>query len=135
MIIADYIMLMHKRASVNHEATGKEIAYKLLTTGLPGLPVVNENMEISGIITAFDLLGNIREGKEMDKITAGQIMSKKPITAGIETTVEELIEIMLENNFTMIPIVKDNKIAGIVDRRSLLEAYVEPSLQRYFKQK
>ena len=134
MIIAKYIMLMHRRASLRPDATGREIAYRLMSTGLPGLPVVNKDMEIIGIVTEFDLLGNIREGAELDKITAEKIMSKEPQTADLETSSEKLIEMMLENNFTMIPITSDKRLIGIVDRSSLMEAYVEPALDRYLEE-
>jgi CBS domain-containing protein len=134
MIIADYIMLTHKRASIRLDTTGKEIAFKLMSTGLPGLPVVNENMEINGIVTAFDLLGALREGMDLDEFNAERIMSKEPKTAGIETSAEELIEMMLENNFTMIPIIKDKKLVGIVDRATLMDAYIEPALKQYIKE-
>jgi CBS domain-containing protein len=131
MIIAKYIMYRHMRTSIGPDETGKEIVYRLMTTGFPGLPVVNENKEIMGIVTEFDILGNIREGKNLDEITAGQIMSKEPITAGIETPVEYLIEMMLENNCTIIPIVKDKKLVGVVDRHSIIDVFVEPLHDRY----
>ena len=134
MIIADYIMLTPKRASIRLNTTGKEIAFKLMSTGLPGLPVVNENMEINGIVTAFDLLGALREGMDLDEFNAERIMSKEPKTAAIETSAEELIEMMLENNFTMIPIIKDKKLVGIVDRATLMDAYIEPALKQYTKE-
>ena len=131
MIIAKYIMFRHRRTFISPDTTGKEIVYRFMATGLPGLPVVNENMEIMGIVTEFDILGNIREGKKLDEITAGQIMSKEPISTGIETPVEYLIEMMLENNLTIIPVVKDGKLAGVVDRRSIVDVFVEPLLNRY----
>jgi len=134
MIIADYIMLTHKRASVRSDTTGKEIAFKLMSTGLPGLPVINDDTEVIGIVTAFDLLGALREGMNLEEFNAARIMSKEPITAGIETRAEDLIEMMLENNFTMLPIIKDKRLVGIVDRTSLMEAYIEPALKRYVKE-
>jgi CBS domain-containing protein len=58
-------------------------------------------------------------------------MSKEPITAGIETPVEYLIEMMLENNCSIIPIVKDKKLVGVVDRHSIIDVFVEPLHDRY----
>jgi len=125
MLFAKYIMLTHRKTFVKPDATGKEIAYKLISTRLPGLTVIDENMEVIGIVTEFDLLGNIREGLELNKITAEKIMSKNPQIADPGTTAEKLMEIMLEKNFTIIPIVQDNKLVGIVDRTLLIETYVE----------
>lgn len=138
MINAKHIMLMHRRVAVRPDATGREIAYGFMSTGLPGLPVINEDMEVIGIVTEFDLLGALREGIKLDEFTAKKIMSKKPITADTETPAEKLIEMMLENNFTVIPIVRDKKLVGVVDRFSIMDAYVEPKgfpgFYRYFEE-
>jgi CBS domain-containing protein len=124
-------MLMHRRGSLSVKATGREIAYGFMAAGLPGLPVVNRDMEVIGIVTEFDLLGAIKEGMNVDEITADRIMSKKPMTTGMETTAEQLIEMMLENNFTIIPVVKKKKLVGIVDRFSVMDAYFEPGFYRH----
>jgi hypothetical protein len=51
MIRAKYIMC--KRAAVKQSESGKEVVFKMMGTGCPGLPVVNDEMETVGIITAF----------------------------------------------------------------------------------
>lgn len=126
MVRAKHIMLMHSRVAVRPDSTGREIAYRLMSTGLPGLPVVNEDMEIVGIVTEFDILGALREGMKVDEITAKRIMSKEPVTADMETSAGELIEMMLENNFTIIPVVRNKKLVGVVDRFSVMDVYMEP---------
>lgn len=133
MILAKDIMLMHTRVSVKSDSKGREIAYGFISTGLPGLPVVNEDMEVIGIVTEFNLLGAIREGLNLDEITAKRIMSKEPISADSETPAERLIEMMLENNFTVIPIVRDKKLEGVVDRSSVMDAYLSPSFYKYLR--
>lgn len=139
MNIAKYIMLMgctrslSKNYGIEPDTKGRDIAHKLISSRLPGLPIVNnkEKNEVVGIITEFNLLGALREGMDADQFTADRIMSKEPVTAGLDTPAEELIEIMLEENFTMIPITKNNRLVGIVDRCSLMELYMTSSLERY----
>lgn len=129
MVRAKY--LMRKMSSIQETAGGREIIFKLMSTGFPGLPVVNENREIVGVVTEFDLIRAIQTGKEPDSMTAGDIMSKKLITAGLDTPQEELINIMLENNFTIVPIVKDNRLVGIVSRLDIIDAYVDPDCYKW----
>ncbi|MBI5634549.1 MAG: CBS domain-containing protein [Nitrospirae bacterium] len=137
MIPAKYLMIAHKRVALGSNSNGKEVIYRLMAAGLPGLPVVNEEMEVIGIVTTFDLLGVIREGLNLAEITAAKIMSKAPVTADPETTSDKLIEMMLENNFTVIPIVKDKRLVGVVDRFSIMDAHIEPrvypGVNRYFE--
>jgi len=38
---------------------------------------------------------------------------------------------MLENNFNIVPIVKDNKLAGIVSSLDIIDAYVDPDCYKW----
>ncbi len=61
------------------------------------------------------------------------IGSKEGISADITTPAEELMEMMLERNFSMVPITKNNKLPGIVDICSLVELRMTPVAERYFR--
>jgi CBS-domain-containing membrane protein len=97
----------------------REVFFKMLATGCPGLPVINDKMELTGVITAFDLLKAIRKGISLDDITVDQIVSNTitvpraypwvsmaPQSADMDTPLETLIDMMINNNYTIIPIVK-----------------------------
>ena len=109
MNIARNIMLMgctrfaSNKNWVERETNGRDIANKLLRTRLTGIPVVDDkdNRNVVGIITEMNLIGIFREGMDPGNFTAEKIMSGIPKTADIDTTVEELIDIMGENNFTV----------------------------------
>jgi CBS domain-containing protein len=140
MNIAKYIMLMRctrfpsKTIGIEPFATGREVANKLISTRLPGLPIVNKkNMEVKGIVKEFDVLGALIEGLDPDNFTAEKIMSGDPITGNLDTPAEELMEMMLEKNITMVPITKNNKLAGIVDICSLIELLMSPGSERYLR--
>ena len=140
MNIAKYIMLMRctrfssKTVGIEPCTTGREVANKLISTRLPGLPIVNKkNMEVKGIVKEFDVLGALLEGLDPDNFTAEKIMSGDPITGDLDTPAEELMEMMLEKNITMVPITKNNKLAGIVDICSLIELLMAPGSERYLR--
>jgi CBS domain-containing protein len=118
--------LMRKKIAVGADATVKEAAHKMITTGLPGLPVVNEQMEAMGVVTEFNVLGAIREGMDLEKIAVGSIMTVHPVTADINTGCHDLIQMMLLNNYTIIPIVSNAKCVGVVSRLSVLDANLSP---------
>ena len=139
MNIARNIMLMgctrfaSKKNWVERNTNGREIANKLLSSRLTGIPVVNDkdSREVIGVITEMNLLGIFREGMNPQDFTAEKIMSGIPKTADIETPAEELIDIMVENNFTMIPITKNSKLVGVVDRCSMMDFYMSPQSEKY----
>jgi CBS domain-containing protein len=139
MNIAKYIMLTgctrfpSKKIGIEPQTNGREIADKLTSTRLPGVPVIDnrENNKVIGVVTEYNLLGALREGMDPEKFTAERIMEKNPITVEPDTPAEELIEIMLEHNFTMLPITKNNKLFGVIDRCSILDFYMTSSYGKY----
>ena len=126
MIRARHIMC--KRTAVGANMAGRELVFKLMATGCPGLPVVNGQMEVVGVITAFDILKAIRKGTGVDNITVESVMSQAPESADADTPLESLIDKMIANNFTIIPITHNKKLVGIVSRNEILEAYTDPHL-------
>ena len=127
MIRAKYVMC--KRTAVLKNTTGREVVYKMMASGCPGIPVVNEESEVVGIVSMCDILKAAKEnGPEIEKITAEQIMSKAPITADRDTSLDDLAKMMFENNYSVIPIVKGKKLVGIVSAREIIDTYVEPHL-------
>jgi CBS domain-containing protein len=133
MIRAKYIMC--KRTAVLKNTMGREVVYKMMASGCPGIPVVNEQSEVIGVVSMCDILKAAQEkGSEIDKIPAEQIMSKTPITADRDTSLDDLAKIMVENNYSVIPIVKGKKLVGIVSAREIVDTYVEPHLYSTFEE-
>jgi CBS domain-containing protein len=130
MLRAMKLMMMHGRVALDRTTTLKGCAYRLISTGYPGLPVVDRDMKVVGIVTEFDLLGALREGFDLDTTAAERIMSKEPRVAGVEASTDELIEMMLENNLTVVPIVKNGKLVGVVSRSEIMSSFVEPGCYR-----
>ncbi len=118
--------LMRKKVSVGANSSVREVAHKMIATGLPGLPVVNENRETVGVITEFNVLGAIREGMDLEKITAARIMTPNPVTADTYASCFDLIQLMLLNNYTVIPITSNGKCAGVVSRHAVMDANLSP---------
>ena len=89
MNIARNIMLMgctrfaSKKTWVERSTNGRDIAHKLLSSRLTGIPVVDDkdSRQVIGVITEMNLLGIFREGMNLQDFTAEKIMSGVPKTA------------------------------------------------------
>jgi CBS domain-containing protein len=133
MIRAKYVMCT--KAAVTKSTSGKEVVFKLMATGCPGLPVVNDASEVVGVVTMCDILRAANQkGAAMNNITAEQVMSKVTVTADPDTSVEELSKMMVDNNHSVVPIVKGKKLLGIVSGREIVDTYVEPHLYSVFEE-
>ena len=133
MIKAKYVMCT--KSSITKDATGRDVVFKLMATGCPGLPVVDKNSDLLGVVTMCDILKAAnKEGAQVNNITAEQVMSKATVTADPDTSVEELSKLMVENNHSVIPIVKGKTLLGVVSGREIVDTYVEPHLYTVFEQ-
>jgi CBS domain-containing protein len=65
------------------------------------------------------------EGKELSKITAGEIMTKGAITVTQDTKVMEIIHLLQGKHLIRVPVVDgEGKLVGIVARRDILVGYL-----------
>lgn len=117
--------------SARKNASARDIALQLLSGLFSGMPVTDENGKVIGMVTEFDLLGNICEGKELSKLTAEDIMSENPVTADVNTPVREILNIMLDKNIIRLPITEEGRLVGIVARCDILRAFIEPEFVSY----
>ncbi|MEE9604692.1 MAG: CBS domain-containing protein [Candidatus Scalindua sp.] len=107
------------------KTNGRDLAVKLLSGMYSGLPVVEEG-KVVGVVTEFDLLKAIKEGKDLQHIFAEDIMTKDPICVEEETRVEEIIKLMTENNIIRVPVVRKEKLIGVISRCDILNSLIQP---------
>ncbi len=107
------------------KTNGRDLAVKLLSGMYSGLPVVEEG-KVVGVVTEFDLLKAVKEGKDLQLIFAEDIMTKDPICVEEETSVKEIIELMTENNIIRVPVVRKEKLIGVISRCDILNSLIQP---------
>ena len=57
-------------------------------------------------------------------------MTRKVVTVDVETSVEEIMEILDSERILRVPVMKNGTMVGIVSRPDLLRAVVEPQFMR-----
>ena len=112
-----------------------EIADLVIKKRVSGLPVVRRNNEVVGVITATDLfflIHIIRSGAFvgsgsgiMLNPTVGFVMSKNLITIDPDTSFNEILRIMKENNTHTLPVFEGKKLAGIIGRRDVFKLFYD----------
>ncbi|OHB97527.1 MAG: histidine kinase [Planctomycetes bacterium RIFCSPLOWO2_12_38_17] len=119
--------IMNKIVTAAKKKTiGRDLAVKLLSGMYSGLPVVDDNGKVIGVVSEFDLLKAIRSGKALEQVKAEDIMSKNPICVSENTPVEEIIDLMIKNNVIRVPVVRNDNLVGVISRCDILSSIVEP---------
>ena len=120
-------LLTRNLVSINENKTTYN-AIKLLTTNNIGaLPVLNDNMELSGIISERDIIREISNNLSvnLDKSNIKSIMTSKVITINKNTKSETIMDIMSKNKIRHIPIVENKLLIGIVSIGDVVKRLLE----------
>ena len=106
---------------------------KMTSEDFTGLPVVNEKGEPVGMVTKFDILRHgwariskedTSKPKEATHIKVQKVMSTPLYSISPDDSVKKAIEVMLKYDMGRVTVVKDRKLAGIVDRYDLIKSYL-----------
>lgn len=120
--------VMHHGVLVCHKSsTVREVANVMRRTGIGGMPVVNDNHKIIGIITEGDIIGKIvSAGKDAAKTRVESVMSHPISTIHADADVTEAARMMRDLNVSRIPVVGKHGVIGIITQTDIVHA--EPAL-------
>ncbi|WP_405810868.1 CBS domain-containing protein [Streptomyces sp. NBC_00210] len=128
----------------------KEVARLLGEHHISGLPVVDEDEKVIGVISESDLMArqaegpapdergrphwlarlHISKGNDADKAharDAGTLMSAPAITVRAESSIAEAARTMAQRRIERLPVVdEEDRLVGIVTRRDLLQVFLRP---------
>jgi len=117
--------------SARKNASARDIAMQILSGLYSGMPVTDESGKVIGVVTEFDLLSKVREGKELVKLTAEDVMTKDPVTVDENKLMEDVLNTMIENNVIRIPVTSQGRLTGVIARCDILRTYIEPEFVTY----
>lgn len=106
-----------------------ELAEAIVRGGYGGIPIVNRECVLIGIVTEYDLLNAILTGKAMAETRATEVMTEPSISITEEMTIEEVIALFQSRHLIRVPVVSSGgRVIGIVERKDILACYVESTL-------
>lgn len=101
--------------SVEPTMTVRKLAMTLIKNQISGAPVTGKNGKIVGIVSEADLVA--KKGKDVKTI-----MSKKVISVAEDTPIEEIAQLMTRHKIKRLPVMKGDKVVGIVSRADIVNA-------------
>jgi CBS domain-containing protein len=104
----------------------QSIAAALTTGNFGSVPIVNEERCPVGIVSEFDLLKAVRQGKSLNEIRAEEIMTTPPVTVLPESKADDVLKILEDKHLIRVPVVdEEGRLIGMVARRDLLHGYLQ----------
>ncbi len=127
--------IMHPRVSLYVKDKGDIVVNKLLVN-YPALPVVNDDLEVVGIVSEYEVLDALKEHRTIHEFSAESIMScghaahsgvcTEPLTISMNTPIEDVAMTFYEKRVSILPVVDDKKkLIGIIARKNIIVAMAE----------
>ncbi len=114
-----------KVVTVREETPITDAARLLVKLQISGLPVVDPQGSIQGIITERDVLLQ----HELIRCV-GDIMTIDVITVEESTSLEELAQILLQHNIKRVPVLRGGRLVGIVSRTDVIRGQLAAEAAR-----
>ncbi|MFI5763434.1 CBS domain-containing protein [Streptomyces sp. NPDC051563] len=109
--------------SVDRSTTFREIAKLLADYDITGLPVVDEDDRVVGVVSESDLLAH-------KALTAADIMTAPAVTIHAQEGVSEAGQLMTRLALQRLPVTDaEERLVGIVTRRDLLRVFLRPDAE------
>jgi len=100
-------------------------AMKLLVCRqISGLPVVDSEGKVIGIVTEKDILNFVFSGN-LKNTTVEEVMTRDVKSFPPDEKAEYIALVIGENKFRRVPIVDDGKVVGIVSRRDIIRVVLD----------
>lgn len=115
---AENIMTL-KVITVSPTDTVKKVIRVLIEKKVSGVPVVDDQKNVVGVVTEYDLILGIATGGPGQDIN--QIMKKIFTSLSPKTDVEDIMDMILTKRYKSFPVIDDDgKLVGVVSRRDVL---------------
>ena len=136
-----------KVITVSPETLVSDLAKTLAGKNIGGVPVVDADGRLVGIVTHSDLVERVQELKlppainildfhvylqipshlfrKVEKMlgaTVADVMSPKPLTVSPETPVPQIAALMAQQKIHTLPVLEQGKIVGIIGKMDLVRA-------------
>jgi CBS domain-containing protein len=103
----------------------------MVENNITGVPVVNDDMTLAGIISEKDVLQLLYDCKDLEKRDGGigkveDFMTKDVVTFDKDENLLSICNCLMKRHFRRVPVLSDGKLAGIITRKDLIKYILEP---------
>lgn len=118
--------------AATEETTAIDLARKVLAGFFSGLPVVDADGQVVGVVTEKDLLVLIADDpRKLHETRAADIMTSPATCVDEEAGIDEVIALILEKRFVRVPVTRNGVLVGIVSRSDVLNVFIKDTFVTY----
>ena len=111
----------NEKPKVLPTATLKEVIVEITQNRMGVTAVVDENMELKGIITDGDLRRMLEKTSDISQICAADILSGNPVTIDPQAMAVEALELLKKHDISQLVVAEKNIYKGIIHLHDLIK--------------
>jgi CBS domain-containing protein len=117
--------------AASRTTTARDVAIQMFLGGFSGMPVTERDGKVIGVITEFDIIKAIRNGRAVETTLAEDVMSTDVIAVDVATPIEDIVEVFEREKILRVPVTERGKLIGVVSRPDVLRWLVEPNFMTF----
>ncbi|NLH41652.1 MAG: CBS domain-containing protein [Planctomycetes bacterium] len=102
-----------------------EVIELIVAYDITGIPVVNDDGTLAGIVTEKDILSLLADVRYASG-TAEQYMTREVVSFDVNEDFIAICECLMNNHFRRVPILSEGKLVGIVSRSDIIKYITSP---------
>jgi CBS domain-containing protein len=113
--------------TVTEDTTADELIEILASKKITGLPVVDDQMHLVGLVSEKDILGIayhtiLCSFDGMAKKTAKDIMTNSLVSFRPNDSLADICQCFMMKDFRRVPVVDNGKLVGLISRKDIISA-------------
>lgn len=121
-------IMQTRLVAVTREYSAREVSILIHSGSVSSVPVIEPGNHLVGIVSEFDVLKALVKGQDLQALKAEDIMTPQPITVEETATAEMVINQMIEHHIIRIPVVRENRLVGMISRTDLMNQLIDSHL-------
>ncbi len=97
----------------------------LASRNLSGLPVVDDQLRLVGLLSEKDVLHLLNEHEDSLEMTVQDLMTANPVSFETTDSLIDLCDCLVQNSFRRVPITEDGRLVGVVSRSDVIQAILK----------
>jgi len=111
--------------AVKRDTPVRDVIDLIVTKDITGIPVVNDDGTLAGIVTERDILSLLADVRYATG-PVEQYMTRDVVAFDVEEDFIAICECVTKNHFRRVPILSEGKLVGIVSRSDIIKYITSP---------
>ena len=124
MLKASDIMIKNI-VSVKKDTPIFEAVKLLVEHNISGLPVVEDDMTLVGILSEKDVVDLFYESEKADKKTVNDYMTEPAVNFDENSALVNICDFLIKNIFRRVPVTSNDKLIGIISIKDVLNSVLQ----------